>query len=170
MEQFTFFWRTKSPFSQWHRSVFSVDGVQYTTAEQYMMAEKARLFNDVVALKKIFATDDPRTQKALGRQIKGYSDTVWNKVARNKVYIGNHAKFTRNAMLLKKLLETKGTTLVEASPTDKKWGIGLDENDERAKKRETWQGANWLGEVLTVLRDDIINDTVDHKRFLNVES
>tara|TARA_Y100000034_G_scaffold125150_2_gene174323 strand:+ start:2916 stop:3398 length:483 start_codon:yes stop_codon:yes gene_type:complete len=157
-EKFTFFW--DGPFSQWLRGFsFKVDDVEYSTAEQYMMAEKARLFDDNATLKKIMATSSPKEQKALGREVKNFDAGKWNAVAKDVVKKANLAKFRQNPKLKDQLLATEGTTLVEASPYDKIWGIGLRENDARALDRQTWQGTNWLGEVLTQVREEIKCDT-----------
>lgn len=153
-EKFTFFYG--GPYSQWFDARFQIDGVWYNTTEQYMMASKARHFGDEETLAKIMATRHPREQKRLGRQVRNFDVAEWNRVSRDYVYKGNYAKFSQNAGLKQILIEeTAGTTLVEASPTDKLWGIGLDAHDERAENRETWQGVNWLGEVLTKVRDDL---------------
>jgi len=155
-EQFTFFW--SGPFSNWHPSPFQIDGVRYNCSEQYMMAEKARMFNDPVMLNKIMSSVSPREQKAYGRQIKDFNADAWNKVARDVVYKGCLAKFTQNELLKNILLGTRGTTLVEASPQDCIWGIGLPQDDPRAKNRHEWLGTNWLGEILTKLREDFFNE------------
>lgn len=153
-ERFTFFW--SGPFSQWHRSPFQIDGTLYVTAEQYMMAGKARLFGDDDALARILATDEPREQKALGRRVRGFEEARWNAAARDIVFTGNRAKFTTHRDLLQLLLETEGTMLVEASPLDTVWGIGMAADNPAARDRASWQGANWLGEVLTRLRDTLL--------------
>ena len=153
-ERFTFFW--SGPFSQWHPSKFSVDDVIYVTAEQYMMAEKARLFRDEEIRERIMTTADPRKQKALGRKVRGFDPDRWNGAAREIVYRGNRAKFTTHRDLLAVLLETEGTTIVEASPLDTIWGIGLAADSPDARDRTRWRGTNWLGEVLTRLRDALI--------------
>jgi ribA/ribD-fused uncharacterized protein len=153
-EQFTFFWR--GPFSQWHRSSFTVDDITYCTAEQFMMAAKARLFGDSSTERKILRAVSPKEQKALGRAVTPFDEDKWNSVARDLVYQGNHAKFSQNSDLKELLIATQGTTLVEASPFDQVWGIGLAEDDPRALKIETWNGKNWLGEVLTKVREDIM--------------
>jgi len=153
-EQFTFFWN--GPFSQWHPSVFIVNDITFKCAEQYMMYKKGMLFEDYDIAIKILATDDPRKQKSLGRTVSNFNPDQWNAVARDIVFRGSMAKFTQNANLKEILLQTKGTTFVEASPYDKIWGIGLKENDPKALNRETWQGENWLGEILTEVRDSLL--------------
>jgi hypothetical protein len=158
-EKFTFFWN--GPFSQWEPCKFKFDDVTYNCAEQFMMAMKAKLFDDYDTLERIMTEDSPREQKKLGRQVKGFNAERWNNVAREYVYEGNYAKFTQNPDLLEKLLATKGTILVEASPYDCIWGIGLKETDKAAKDRSKWRGTNWLGEILTGLREDLIDEGYD---------
>jgi ribA/ribD-fused uncharacterized protein len=121
-----------------------------------MMAQKAVLFQDREALAQIMASDSPRIQKGLGRKVRGFNQSKWDAQAREIVYRGNWAKFTQNPDLQELLLATRGTTLVEASPSDRIWGIGLGEDDPQAGDRKTWRGRNWLGEVLTRVRDDIL--------------
>jgi len=153
-EQFTFFYGGYA--SQWAASYFTIDGVLYNTAEQYMMAMKARLFNDDDALEIIMNTDNPKIQKAAGRTVKGFDKELWEKNAKLYVYRANLAKFMQNHEFLEWLLGTTGTTLVEASPWDSIWGIGLDASDPLAKDRSTWKGTNWLGEIITQVREDIM--------------
>ena len=150
-----YFWTTKSPFSQWHPTSFRVSGTAFSSAEQYMMYGKATLFEDTDAADAILATDDPRRQKALGRGVTNYDDAAWRREARRIVYEGNCAKFVQNAPLREALLATGEKLLVEAAPNDRRWGIGLAEDDERAHEKATWLGSNWLGYVLTLLRNDI---------------
>ncbi len=155
MEKFTFFYG--GPFSQWYMTDFVVGALTYNCAEQYMMAEKARLFGDGVTLLKIMTSKSPKEQKALGRRVENFDADVWNEVAKDIVYKGNYSKF-QDPGLKEILLWTRGTTLVEASPYDTIWGIGLDAMDQRAQNRDTWKGTNWLGEVLTKLREDLISE------------
>jgi ribA/ribD-fused uncharacterized protein len=154
-EKFTLFWN--GPFSQWLPSKFVIDGVEYNCCEQYMMAQKAIMFDDGVSLKEIMDADHPRDQKKLGRKVKNFSPEKWNHYAQQIVYDGNMAKFTQNPDLLKDLFATKGTTLVEASPYDKIWGIGMGANDPDAQNRDTWNGTNWLGEAITKVRETLLN-------------
>jgi len=157
-EKFTFFW--SGPFSQWHPSPFVRTSVWYSHAEQYMMAKKAMMFGDMEAHGRIMCAVDPADQKRYGRQVKDFDEEKWKEAARDIVFRGNYAKFTQNQNLKALLMATKGTTLVEASPHDKIWGIGLKKDDPRALKRETWLGTNWLGETLTKVREAIIRDDV----------
>ena len=156
MEKFTFFWRTRSPFSNWHISPFEIDGIWYNCSEQWMMAEKARLFDDKKILIKILASTEPRDQKALGRLVQGFDKAKWDAIAREIVYKGCVAKFSQNPKLKEALLATEGTTMVEASPVDCIWGIGLAEDDPRALDRSKWLGTNWLGEVLDRVREEFL--------------
>ena len=156
MEKFTFFWH--GPFSQWFPSSFHDNGTVYNCAEQFMMAQKAIMFKDWESLDKIMQTNDPSIQKKLGRQVKNFNLQEWESSAQSIVYLGNMLKFKQNEPLLNELLKTEGTTLVEASPYDKIWGIGLAENDSRALSRDTWLGKNLLGQILTKVRESIINE------------
>lgn len=153
-EQFTFFYG--GPASQWAAGDFKVGDVTYNCAEQYMMAEKARLFNDDDALKIIMGTNNPKIQKATGRTVRNFDAAKWDANRKLIVYRGNLAKFTQIQAFREWLLGTDGTTLVEASPWDAIWGIGLDSSDPRAQSRDTWLGSNDLGEIVTQVRDDII--------------
>jgi len=153
---FTFFFTVANPFSQWYRCTFTVGENTFNCAEQYMMHGKALLFADRETAAKILAADHPRQHKALGRKVKPFDDATWKRERAAIVRAGNHAKFTQNAELLDQLLATKGTTLVEASPYDKIWGIGLAATDPRAKDPALWRGQNLLGKILTELRDQLL--------------
>ena len=147
------------PFSQWATCSFEIDGVIYNCAEQYMMAQKARIFLDQDSFNRIMATNSPKEQKAIGRRVTNFDAHKWNLLSKDIVYTGNYEKFKQNENLKKKLISTEGTTLVEASPYDKIWGVGLSEDEPRAQKRETWLGTNWLGETLTKVREKIQEET-----------
>lgn len=156
MSRFTFFFTEASPFSQWYRCSFTVDGHTFNCAEQYMMHGKATLFGDSETATKILAADHPREHKALGRKVTAFDDATWKRERERIVRAGNHAKFTQNAELRELLLATEGTTLVEASPYDKIWGIGLAATDPRAQDPAQWKGQNLLGKILTELRDQLL--------------
>jgi ribA/ribD-fused uncharacterized protein len=153
---FTFFWRPDSPFSQWHACTFVVDGRTFGCAEQFMMHGKAILFGDADVAAQILDAPDPRAHKALGRKVRNFDDHAWKKAREEIVYAGNHAKFTQNPALLEVLLATAGTELVEASPTDRIWGIGMTSSNPNATDRTKWRGQNLLGGILTRLREDLL--------------
>ena len=129
--------------------------LRFNTSEQYMMRIKAQLFNDISTAKLIMETSNPKEQKRLGRAIVGYSDEKWNPVARDLSYIGVYQKFMQNSEIQKALLESGDKVLVEASPVDKKWGVGLEHLDPRILDKSKWLGTNWLGQILMKVRDDI---------------
>lgn len=156
-ERFTFFWRNHSVFSQHHAGVpFRLHGVRFATAENFMMWRKGQVFGLSPQVLAQIVAAGPNEAKAIGRTIPNYDNARWHAVARGHVTEGNRAKFGQNPAALRTLLDTAGTTLVEASPHDRVWGIGLYEQDRRAQRRETWLGSNWLGEVLTALRDEFL--------------
>jgi ribA/ribD-fused uncharacterized protein len=156
--KYTFFYRMRHPFSNWYKCKFvDSEGTEYNCSEQYMMAEKARLFGDEEVREMILAASDPRDQKELGRKVKNFDSVKWETNCKEIVYKGCYLKFSQNPKILATLEETRGTLLVEASPYDKIWGIGLGEDDPRIHDPKNWQGTNWLGEVLTKLRDDIFS-------------
>lgn len=144
--------------SQWFNCDFEIDGVTYNCAEQYMMAEKARFFEDEWAEEGIMKANHPREQKKLGRTVKNFDPDKWNEVSRDVVYRANYAKFKQNPGLEYELLDTKDELLVEASPYDKIWGVGLSTDDAAVLDPKNWQGTNWLGEVLMKVREDIVAD------------
>ena len=153
---FTFFFTEASPFSQWFRGTFTAGGHTFNCAEQYMMHGKAVLFGDAEVAAEILAADHPRKHKALGRKVRRFDDATWKREREAIVRAGNHAKFTQNAELREQLLATRGTTLVEASPYDRIWGIGLAATDPRAQDPAQWRGQNLLGRILTGLRDELL--------------
>lgn len=150
---FLFFWDGWP--SQWHPSPFILDGVRYNCCEQFMMAEKARLFRDSEAEEAIMASSSPRDQKAFGRKVRGFDAHAWDRVCREVVYRGNLAKFEQIPNLKNELLASGSRTIVEASPTDSIWGIGLAKEDPRALDPAQWRGTNWLGIAIMQVRDHL---------------
>ena len=118
-----------------------------------MMAEKARLFGDNEALKAILQAKDPKEHQAIGRRVHDFDQIRWDNAKEEIVKRGNEAKFGQNEHLLKLLLATVGTRLVEANPNDQVWGIGLADNHPDALDPKRWRGQNKLGDILTELRD-----------------
>jgi ribA/ribD-fused uncharacterized protein len=158
LEKFTFFYHTSSPFSQWYEGApFSKYGILFKTAENFMMWRKGMLFGASQKVLDKIIQASAREAKQIGREeIENFNAAIWNVAARPLVAEGNYAKFSQNPDALAALLRTEGTTLVEASPTDRIWGIGLKEDDPRAQSRKTWLGWNWLGEVETDVRDTFL--------------
>lgn len=147
---------TETCLSQWYPCKFEVDNITYTSAEQYMMAEKAKLFGDEEIRTQILSTSDPRKCKALGRKVKNFNKDLWNQ---NKIQIvskGNQEKFMQNDTLKQFLLSTGDKVLVEASPTDRIWGIGLGKNNPDSLDPAKWRGKNLLGFSLMNVRESII--------------
>lgn len=142
----------KSCFSQWWPARFSVEGVSYPTAEHFMMAEKARLFGDENSRAQILSAGSPKAAKQLGRQVKYFNEEVWGGARFRLVVAGNLAKFGQNRELGEYLIGTGDKVLVEASPVDRIWGIGLAVDDERAMNPEQWRGLNLLGFALMEVR------------------
>ncbi len=148
----------KGHFSQWWSSKFFINKIEFKCAEQFMMAEKALIFNDQYHYNLIMKAKKASEHKDLGRQVTNFNKEIWDKSAKDIVYKGNLAKFKQNIALKEILLETHPLKLVEVNPRDKIWGIGLGIDDPRIYNEESWQGLNWLGEVLTKVREDIYNN------------
>lgn len=139
----------KSKLSNWNMSTFTVDGITYNCGEQYMMYQKAITFNDTNTAKLILESTSPREQKNLGRQVKNYDDSIWSQIRFDVVKKGLKERFKQNPILKEELLKHKGKELVEASPIDRIWGIGYDE-DNAIQNFNDW-GENLLGKILTEL-------------------
>lgn len=138
----------KECLSQWYPSDFEIGGIRYATAEHWMMAEKARLFGDEDALAKILEVEHPGEAKALGRQVQGFDEAIWVRERYEIVVRGSIAKFSAREDLRDFLLGTKSRVLVEASPRDRIWGIGLGARNPRAEDPSAWRGLNLLGFAL----------------------
>ncbi len=136
--KYVFFWSGKPEYdqsvskaclSQWWDCKFTVDGVEYNTAEQYMMAQKSLIFGDNKTYNAIMSANHPHEFQKLGRTVAGFVQKTWDEKCCQIVIEGNIAKFSQNEDLKAFLLDTGNRILVEASPLDRIWGIGLTEND-----------------------------------------
>ena len=160
-DNFVFFWKPQenavnaSCLGQWQQSKFAADHYHFSCAEQYMMAEKACLFEDEEIKEQILQATDPQTMKRLGKKVRNFDESVWNKAKYSIVLNGNYYKFSQNAAMREFLLSTENKILVEASPFDKIWGIGLAEMDKNAVNPLLWRGQNLLGFALMEVRDDL---------------
>jgi len=161
--EFLYFWgHTKSEtlvkkqcLSQWYESSFEFEEVTYKTAEHWMMAQKALLFNDHKSFKKIIDSPSPKHVKSIGREIKNFGPDIWNDNKYHIVYYGNLHKFTQNTALFNFLKSTQDKYLIDASPSDEIWGIGLSEHSEHIDNPYLWKGENLLGFALMEVRDEI---------------
>jgi ribA/ribD-fused uncharacterized protein len=162
--EFLFFWGhqpqrdgTVGPgcLSQWWPAMFTVDGVTYPTAEHWMMAGKARLFGDDEALAAVLAAADPKAAKAAGRAVRGFDEQAWAAARFDLVVAGNLAKFLSDPALGAFLAATRPRVLVEASPRDRIWGIGMSAGHQDAARPSRWRGTNLLGFALMNVRDQL---------------
>jgi hypothetical protein len=159
--KFYFFW--SGPFSNWYPSYFKMhDNViadkdygplMFNCGEQYMVFKKAGLFEDVEIADKIMQSSDPKEIKDFGRLVKNFDVGVWEANAKRLIYPGLYEKFNQDPKLLKQLLDTGDKILVKASPYDTIWGIGLDEATALITPEEQWRGRNWLGELITEIKN-----------------
>lgn len=148
----TLFFGAEDALSNWHPAQFTYRGVEFSSVEQFMMYSKARLFNDDETARKILSAAEPRQQKRLGREVRDFDETVWITKRKAIVTVGCREKFWQNPPLGEVLLRTDDTLLVEASPYDRIYGVGLAWNDPRIRDVGQWQGLNLLGEVLMEVR------------------
>lgn len=144
-----------SCFSQWYQSPFTIDRVRYETSEQWMMAAKARLMGDPAVEAQIISANSPGHAKALGRQVRWFSEPHWNAEAFEAVVLGNLAKFSNDTELRAHLVATGDKILVEASPVDRLWGVGLGAKDPLIGRPSEWLGGNLLGFSLMIVRSSL---------------
>lgn len=164
--EYLFFWGhratkdgslSKTIFSQWWQQDFVVDGITYPTAEHFMMAEKARLFEDTEIVEHILNAKTPAEAKKLGRKVQNFDEQIWKENRFDIVVKGNFHKFSipdYKAFLL----GTGTKIIVEASPSDRIWGIGLKQDADGIYNPNNWKGLNLLGFALMEVRDRLIQE------------
>ncbi len=164
--KFLFFWGhrsskdgsiSKSCLSQWWLSEFKVNGVCYKTAEHWMMAKKAALF-DPSMIEQIVNTSSAAEAKKLGRMVKNFDDKTWLENRYDIVREGNFHKFSQHKDLKEFLISTNNRILVEASPVDRIWGVGLQQDNPKILNPKNWKGLNLLGFALMEVRDELITN------------
>jgi ribA/ribD-fused uncharacterized protein len=141
-----------SCLSQWFPCTFVIDGVSYPSAEHFMMAEKARLFRDEAALARVLEAKSPAEAKAVGREVRRFDEAAWNAARFDAVVRGNVAKFGPREDLRAFLRGTREKVIVEASPRDRVWGIGMGASNPDARFPARWRGQNLLGFALMETR------------------
>jgi len=158
-KEYIFFWGhtqkhegviDKFCFSQWFPAIFTVEGITYATAEHWMMAKKALLFDDKEQYQQILSTESPDQAKKCGRAVKNFDPEVWSAHAYELVIEGNLHKFSQHQEMGRFLRNTTDAVIVEASPVDKIWGIGTRTHEISPIK---WRGTNLLGFALMEVRD-----------------
>jgi ribA/ribD-fused uncharacterized protein len=147
---FVLFW--KGIFSQWRKTPFVHNGTLYHTAEHWMMAGKARLFGDIKSADAILDDPSPKEAQAFGRKINGFDQKIWDAERFNIVVKGNELKFSQNPEARQRLIDTGSMILVEASPHDIIWGIGIGQDEPNATNPGLWKGRNLLGLALMTVR------------------
>jgi ribA/ribD-fused uncharacterized protein len=148
------------PLSNWEPSPFELDGRRFHCLEQHFMWRKALFFGDRETAAEILSAPHAARAKELGRRVAGYDEVRWYCVAKGMLRHGAlNGKYAQHAPSREALLATAGTIVVEASNSDFVWGIGLAEYDARAWDCAEWRGTNWLGEVLTCVREAILRET-----------
>ena len=144
---------TASCLSQWWPCEFTDGDLRYCCAEQFMMAAKARCFHDEFTQHRILAENDPAAIKKLGRQVRNFSPVLWNEKKCAIVIEGISSSSCRKLPYEIFLLTTGDMVMVEASPSDCIWGIGLRRDDPDSREPEKWRGENLLGFALMEVRD-----------------
>lgn len=139
--------------SNWYLSNFTIDKINFSSMEQYMMYSKATLFNDNNMAYKILNTNDVSKIKEFGRKVLGYDENIWNGVRQIIVYNGLIAKFSQNKELKDKLKATNKSILAECAVKDCIWGIGLSMNNPLRFEKDKWKGQNLLGYTLMMVRE-----------------
>lgn len=141
--------------SNWYLSDFTIDNIQYCSMEQYMMYQKAILFQDTMIAEQILQTNNQGKIKMLGRSVKNYDEILWNGMRQIIIYKGLLQKFQQNQDLCQKLLSTNHAILAECAVQDRIWGIGLSMQDENRFDLTKWRGQNLLGFALMQVRNDL---------------
>lgn len=147
---------TDTCLSQWYKCCFYEDKILFTSAEQYMMYKKAILFEDYEIAYCILESENPKDIKAYGRKVKNFKDEIWIKNREKIVLQANLLKFSQNLKLKEYLINTKNKILLEASPYDKIWGIGMKKESEGITNMKNWKGKNLLGFKLMSVRDRLM--------------
>ena len=139
--------------SNWYFSRFTVNGVNFSSMEQFMMYKKAVYFGDQNTANQILETDDVRTIKELGRLVSNYQEPDWNGIRQIVVFQGLLAKFSQNESLKEQLKATGNSILAECAVKDRIWGIGLSMKDPDRFEKSQWKGQNLLGYALMMVRE-----------------
>jgi ribA/ribD-fused uncharacterized protein len=154
-----FFYSNNDSFSNFYDSPFKYQGIQFLCSEQFFMYLKAKLFKDEIHAEKILKAITPNSMKINGRLVENFDPIIWDNWKKNIMYIAVREKVKQNEKIKQKLLKTAPDILVEASPRDTVWGVGLAKTNPLILDKKNWRGTNLLGYILTEIRNDIIYKT-----------
>jgi len=159
---YVFFWKSGSPFSNWHPAKYVHDGIEFNCSEQGIMWSKAMLFDDENVASAILRCNstEQKQMKSLGRDVNHFKERVWKNNKMSIYHTHCYEKFSQNSPLREKILETTGKILAEASPDDRVWGIGLHEKNAKIIIPKKWPGENLLGLLLNNIRDQLTDETI----------
>lgn len=160
-DKYIFFWG--GVFSNWYKCKFVVDDITFNCSEQFFMYKKAMFFGDTETANKILQETEPKKHKDLGRLVKGFNKDIWDGVSFAIMEEAVYQKFRQNLIEANQLLRTGDKQLVEASPVDTIWGIGLHETNNLINDPTNWKGKNWLGQILVKVRERLRKDFNDKR-------
>ena len=157
-DKYVFFWK-ENPFCNFTKCVIKYDGKTFTSSEQLFMWMKADFFGDDHIASAILRASSPEEARSLGRKVKNYDDSEWDKVRVDYMYQAVKLKFLWSIDLKNKLCDHKydGKQFVEAAYYDRIWGIGYNEKDALITPEYKW-GRNELGKILNKVRDSFKNE------------
>jgi len=158
--EYIFFFGNKDHFSNFYKTDFEVDNVKFTCGEQYIMYNKALIFNDHEIADKILGEQNPYKIKMLGRKVKNFDEKRWADSRFDITFKGIYAKYNQNNDLYNLILDTECLHIVEASPKDKIWGIGVNINDPNIEDKNYWRGGNLLGKILMAVRSQLLYEYI----------
>lgn len=152
--------------SQWFGAPIELDGIRYPTNEHFMMAAKALLFGDQQRFEQIITAPSPGLAKVFGRKVQGFDEETWYGQRFAIVCQANQAKFSQHPNLRQFLLETENHVLVQASPIDRIWGVGLPQSNTNINNPNAWRGLNLLGFALMKVRESLREEhSPEHRAF-----
>ncbi len=153
-DNYVFFYGKNDHFSNFYKTNFKVNDITFSCGEQYIMYSKAKLFSDDIIANQILQETSPSKMKALGRKVKNYNDKIWVQSREDITFNGLIHKYKQNPILKEQILNTNNKIIVEASPTDRIWGIGMGVSNPELENQNKW-GQNILGKILMRVRKNI---------------
>ena len=160
-DNYLFFYGNKDHFSNFYKADFIVENIKFSCGEQFIMYNKALLFNDLEIANKILNEDSPFTFKKLGRKVKNFDDKKWAASRFDITFKGLYQKYKQNLDLYNLILDTECLEIAEASPTDRIWGIGMNINDPNIENKNYWKGGNLLGKILMDVRSQLLYEYIE---------